>query len=352
MTLYRRAMSDDRRGLLEYVGDRSTVLVLAPHLSAADNEACIDLLTGRKPRDANVLSVTVSETPDERLDLWRREVGERLPKRATLVDAGSQGTVDSQVAASEEFPTVSVDALPADAGLVDVGISVARYLSAWESNSESTFLCLHSLTTLLDSFERERVLSFVQSLNALCDCMGVRSHHHMDPGSHSQETVEAFHPQYEMVVEHLPDHGWLVSDDESAESPFMRGSTSSTGVREERLPNRSEMTPLPFSLDSVLSILSVGRRRTILYHLRDRDADGPISLNQLVERVQRRENAAPNRESSLSAAEVRIALAHNHLPKLDEAGIVEYDADEHLVTYNENPALESCLDYVEILEFG
>lgn len=345
-------MTDGRQELSDYVGDHSSVLVLAPQRSPADDEVCADLLTGRDPEDSNVLSVTLSKTPDDRLALWRQEVGERLPKRATVVDAGSGASADSQVAASEEFPSLSVEALPADAELVDVGISIARHLSSWESTPESTFLCLHSLTTLLDSFERERTLSFVQSINALCDCMGVRSHHHLDPSAHSEKTVEAFRPQYEMVVEHLPEQGWVVSDGEVAESPAVQRSSASPDGVAERLPDGSEMTPIPFSLDSVLSLLSAGRRRTILYHLRDRDADGPVSLDELVRGVQARERAASNRPSSASTDEIRLALAHTHLPRLDEAGIVAYDADERVLTYDANPALESCLEYVEMLELG
>lgn len=346
-------MHGDRQELQEYVGDRSSVLVLAPQLSSADNEACIDLLTGREPEDSNVLSVTVSETPDDRLALWRREVGERLPKRATVVDAGSGAPVDSQVAASEEFPPISVDALPADAKLVDVGMSIARHLSPWESKPESTFLCLHSLTTLLDSFDRERVLSLVRGLNDLCDCMDVVAHHHLDPRAHSEETIETFRPHYEMVVEHLPDHGWVITDDDGpVESQPLRRSTTSSGETRERTSDRSAITPVPYSLDTVLDILSVARRRALLYYLRDRDGDATISIDQLVEGVRARENAAANPQSSASADQVRLSLVHVHLPKLDEAGIVVHDADADVVEYDENPALESCLDYVEMLEFG
>lgn len=343
-------MSDDRRGLLEHVGDRSSVLVLASQRSA-DDEACIDLLTGPETGDSNVLSVTVSETPDERLALWRREAGERRPKRATVVDAGSGVPADSRVATSEEVPSLSVDTLPVDAGLVDVGMAIARHLSDWVPKGESTFLCLHSLTALLESFDRERVRSLVRALNALCDCMGVVGHHHMDPAAHSEETVATFRPQYGAVVEHLPDHGWIVSgDDDTVEPPSTRRSAPSRDGTGE--PAGGGLVPLPYSLDAVLDALSSERRRTLLYYLRDEGGDATVSLDSVVERVQARETAAGNRRSPESADQVRLSLVHTHLPKLDDAGILTYDADDAVVEYTENPALESCLDYVETLESG
>lgn len=351
MNLYWRAMTDGRQDLDEYVDGHTSVLLLAPHPSAEDDETCIDLLTGNGPGDANVLSVTASRTPDERLALWRREVGERLPERATIVDAGSEAVTGSQSAASAEFPSVTVDALSPDAGLVTVGIAITRHLSTWESNAESTALCLHSLTTLLDSFDRERVLSLVRGLNDICDCMDVVAHHHMDPGAHSEETVAAFRPQYDVVVEHLPDHGWIVTGGgDTVGSPPSRRAPASPRDACGRETSRLPVTPVPYSLDTLLDVLSHGRRRSLLYHLRDRGRDTSVSLDELVDEVRARETARPNRQSPGSSAEVRLSLLHTHLPKLAEAGIVAYDADEKTVTCDANAALESCLEYVEMLE--
>lgn len=346
-------MTDGRRDLSDLIDGRSSVLLLAPDDTVHDDEACIDLLTGEHPRNANVLSVAFSKTPEERLALWQREVGAAAPKRATLVEAGDRSATDSRPAGSGEFPSVTVDALPADADPLDVGISITRHLSDWESKPEPTFLCLRSLTTLLDSFDRDCVLSLVRGLNDLCECLDVVAHHHLDPAAHAEETVAAFRPQYETVVEHVPDHGWIVGgDDDAADPPSARRATSSPSNSRGPGPGESAIVPLPYSLDAVLDVLSAARRRAVLYALRDRDDCSPVPVDELADEVVTRERAVSNRRETPDADEVRLSLVHTHLPKLEAAGIAEFDADAGVLEYCENPALHSCLDFVETLEFG
>lgn len=343
-------MDTDREKVDRYVTDCSSVLVLAPHRSTADDEACMDLLTKYELEETNLLSITVSETPDERLALWQHEVGETLPKRATLVDAGTHPVAASQTAASEDVPSLSVDTLPADAEPIDVGMAIARHLSTWESNQESTLLCLHSLTTLIDTFGRKRVLSLVRGLNDLSDCLDVMAHHHMDPTAHSAETIATFRPHYDAVVEHVPDHGWAITDDTDVESPSSRRSTATQGTDHRQTAARSAIVPVPYSLDTVLDLLSAARRRTLLYQLRDNGGSTAIPLDQLVEQIRAREATVSARQSLDSLRKIRISIAHTHLPKLEDAGIVTYDTDMNVVEYSANPALESCLEYVETLE--
>lgn len=73
------------------------------------------------------------------------------------------------------------------------------------------------------------------------------------------------------------------------------------------------------------------RRRNVLAVLHR--ATPPFSLDELVFDVAALEGATVS--GPLSDAErrsLKISLHHNHLPKLDEAGVVDYDAREHVVT--------------------
>lgn len=67
------------------------------------------------------------------------------------------------------------------------------------------------------------------------------------------------------------------------------------------------------------------RRRQILAALLDRST--PVTVPELAERSQER-----------SREEVHSTLRHVDLPKLADAGLVEYDADENQVSVPDRPA--------------
>lgn len=75
----------------------------------------------------------------------------------------------------------------------------------------------------------------------------------------------------------------------------------------------------------VLTVLAHPRRLRVLAVLEA--APAPLSLGELGRRVARAETDG----ESADDAEVRISLAHVHLPKLDDAGIVRYDRDDRTV---------------------
>jgi len=64
------------------------------------------------------------------------------------------------------------------------------------------------------------------------------------------------------------------------------------------------------------------------------------------------EKAIPARATPKSRDEVGVSLAHNHLPRLDDLGILSYETAANTVEYYPNPALESVIQYVERLELG
>jgi hypothetical protein len=340
----------------EALPDASTVLVLAPTESDVDDEVCIDLLTGDDPSSRNVLSATVVQSAAERLDLWRRETGDIPPARAAIVDASwdDVSTTCGRPALLDEGDStpLSVKSLPANAEPIDLGMAVARYLGAWESAPESTVFCLHSLTALLDRFDRKTVVSLVSGLNDLCADVGATGHHHLDPTAHDDEAVATLRPLYDAVVEHVAEVGWTVTSAAAdADRPSFRRSTAPPGGTAGIDPSRPETIPMPYSFDQTLELISVARRRTLLYHLKD-CGTGTMLLDDLVDAVATRERAIPARDTPDSADSVRVSLVHAHLPRLADLGILDYDTETETVTYYGNPALESFLQYVETLELG
>ncbi|WP_137287223.1 DUF7344 domain-containing protein [Halorussus salinisoli] len=84
------------------------------------------------------------------------------------------------------------------------------------------------------------------------------------------------------------------------------------------------------SQDEVFEVLKSPRRRYALYFLRREG--GETELSDLTEQVAAWENeTTPAALSTEQRKRVYISLYQTHLPKLDEADIVEYDRDEGIV---------------------
>lgn len=79
-------------------------------------------------------------------------------------------------------------------------------------------------------------------------------------------------------------------------------------------------------VDAVFDLLSAAPRRHALYHLRCRS--GPVDVTELAGVV-----AAWGSDATLDSVaperkrEAHLSLLHTHLPRLAEAGAVEYDSD-------------------------
>jgi len=84
-----------------------------------------------------------------------------------------------------------------------------------------------------------------------------------------------------------------------------------------------------FDPDAVLSAIADERRRAILRSLR-RDDEGPSELDALVDDI-RRESRREGTTTDAERRRLRTRLHHADLPKLEAAGLVEYDADEKRV---------------------
>lgn len=107
--------------------------------------------------------------------------------------------------------------------------------------------------------------------------------------------------------------------------------------------------PSTLDLDTVFEVLSDRRRRYALYVLH-RSEDGAMTIDRLGRRVIRMEKedrtAADEQRSERMADEFR----QRHLPKLIDAGIVEYDERSETVCYHRRPALEEWLEHAEYKE--
>lgn len=338
--------------LCERSEDPTSILLLAPPLKDPDNRACMDLLTPVHPRDENVLSITASEPPDERLALWQRHVGDTLPKRATIVDAGTPATEDDLLAGSDEFPSLTVDIISDPSNLYELGMAISRVLESWESTPEPTHVCLHSITALLETHDQSSVRQLITALNRQLATMDAVAHCHIDPDGHDDQVIADLRPLFDTVIEHDTGEDWTVrtaATDE--EAPFYQRDRSENRTDHGSAGGTAaiDQPSLPYSLDTVIDLLSERLRRYVLYEAVENSGEC-LSLETVVDRVYEREVASPGRETGPSRSDIETALVHSHLPRLEEADIVTFDRSERSVTYHTNPGLEPCIKHTRAIE--
>ncbi|AFZ74671.1 DUF7344 domain-containing protein [Natronobacterium gregoryi] len=92
------------------------------------------------------------------------------------------------------------------------------------------------------------------------------------------------------------------------------------------------------SKDVIFELLKNRRRREVLAYLLE--AEETVTLGELAEQIAAWENdTSVNALSSDQRKRVYVALYQTHLPKMDDAGIVEYDQDRGLISLSENADL-------------
>ncbi len=80
------------------------------------------------------------------------------------------------------------------------------------------------------------------------------------------------------------------------------------------------------SQDVVFDLLSSPRRRFVLYYLNQ--VDDSVTIGDLADEVAAWENEVDVEElSSQQRKRVYVSLYQTHVPKMDDAGIIEYDSD-------------------------
>lgn len=106
-------------------------------------------------------------------------------------------------------------------------------------------------------------------------------------------------------------------------------------------------TDQTLSQDVVFELLSSPRRRYVLYLLRD--ADEPVELTTLAEHVAAWENdTSVDDITEQERKRVYVSLYQTHIPRLDDANVVNYDKESGLVSLaTDAKEIDSYLDSPE-----
>lgn len=98
-------------------------------------------------------------------------------------------------------------------------------------------------------------------------------------------------------------------------------------------PGESNPADDELSLDEIFHLLQSDRRRLVIEHLRGRDDE--VVMRDLVEEVAADEyNTSVESLDSTRRQRVYIALYQRHLPKLDDAGVIDYNQNRGIVRRN------------------
>lgn len=89
--------------------------------------------------------------------------------------------------------------------------------------------------------------------------------------------------------------------------------------------------------NSLLEVLADEQRRCVVAYLSD-TSDDVASVSELTRHVTKHCADAHNRE------QVAVNLHHVGLPKLEEAGVLEYDSRSNTVRYHPGSKVETLLD--------
>lgn len=117
----------------------------------------------------------------------------------------------------------------------------------------------------------------------------------------------------------------------------MQHQSSTPAESGERVTEDASQTASP---TLVFDALADDRRRAILDSLRRESAD-ELTVDALCDAVASRLDGP-----TIDRDDLRIALRHQHVPKLETAGLVDYDPRTGRVRYRGDSLLERCLDLV------
>lgn len=149
-------------------------------------ETGLSLLTTPDLEKTRVLWVTLLNTPREVVDIWDGHCPVR-PEELRVVLVGDGLSITDTV--PDRHVGVYTVSDPAD--LTTLGVRVLNALSAVETDDEETDLCLRfdSLTPLSQYVSQQGLAQFLHALTTRLGNAGVRSHFHLDPMAHDNQTV-------------------------------------------------------------------------------------------------------------------------------------------------------------------
>lgn len=200
------------------LGDASNILLLASTMDSRTDEGCARLLTP-DVEDADgdegtaALSITLTESPDERLAAWRPHTGPDDHDELGFVSVGeTTRSAAAQSPGDVGLPglDMTVETVSSPADLTGMGIKISEIISEWAGDGRRIVVCFHTLTTLLQYVDVQDAFRFLHMLTGRLKSVGATAHYHMDPAAHEEREVNTLKAVFDAVVEFDDDGEWVV----------------------------------------------------------------------------------------------------------------------------------------------
>ncbi|ODR82851.1 hypothetical protein BG842_19055 [Haladaptatus sp. W1] len=246
-----------------------------------------------------LVAVTCDKSAESFLRTWRRSVG-ALPDRVRLVEVGGAIPSTEDGSSAERTVQAAVEAVHRPNDLDGILSAVASALAA---NDGETTVVFDSLTTAFEHVSPREIIPFFDAVSerlADANAVGYFCYH----GAADDSEIAPLRVFADEMVE-VTDEG-----DRDVRS-------SATMVRDGP------------SLDGMFEALGSRRRRDALRYLLD--TDGGVAIDELATAVARREIGEEELEST-QHRQYYSTLYQLHLPKLDSAGLIDYDERGHRVS--------------------
>ena len=177
--------------LTERLGDAPAVMLGTPSMGNG-GDSCLDLLTRGDPASTCVLWVSFTRSPAACLDHWRSRHGTEPAEFGVI----SVGDAPGRTGTAVDPATVETVANASD--LTGIGIAVNEFVA---DRDEPLTVCFDSLTTLLQYVDLETAYEFLHALTGQLYSVGARSHFHIDPDAHDEQTVHTLLSLFDAEVD-------------------------------------------------------------------------------------------------------------------------------------------------------
>jgi len=174
----------------------ANMLVLAPSLSNAKHEHCTHLLDVAPPSELDVLQVTYSDSPAERVEAWL-DSHEELPARLGIVNVGDQAGVAG--GGSEDLPSQVVVTTANPNDITGLGMRLNNYLNDLDP-ARQLVVCFDSLTELLQFTDVQAAFKFLHMFAGQLRNADAVGHFHLDPNALDDQTVNRLKPVFDDAV--------------------------------------------------------------------------------------------------------------------------------------------------------
>jgi len=176
----------------------ATNILFLGRLGNRDTEAgCMQLLGIENPQDTTVLSVTFTDTPGQRFEVWRTHNGDPLPGRIAVVTTNDLAPAS---APDPEAATVDIRTVSDPGDLTGIGIEIGEHLDAWAETDTELVVCFHAVTTVLQYAGVQTAFRFFHVLTSQIRGTGAIAHYHLDPDAHDRQTLATLRSLFDAVV--------------------------------------------------------------------------------------------------------------------------------------------------------